>query len=175
MWTFQNGMASRFGGILSRCRGSVPSARTRRQLRLTRRWRRARRTARWLRPGVSSCRRSSAMRTTISPIRSRGGPCDICGQPLVADEQRRHAGCRKLAQRRATERGYAAVGARKAADAWLFKADARWSSLPELRRQRQAAGLCVVCGLVRQDGRHWCCSREHEKLRRHTLHRVLAS
>ena len=65
------------------------------------------------------------------PIQRR--PCDICGQPLVADEQRRHAGCRKLAQRRATERGYAAVGARKAADAWLFKADARWSSLPELR------------------------------------------
>ena len=33
------------------------------------------------------------------PIQRR--PCDICGQPLVADEQRRHAGCRKLAQRRA--------------------------------------------------------------------------
>jgi hypothetical protein len=105
------------------------------------------------------------------PIQRR--PCDICGQPLVADEQRRHAGCRKLAQRRATERGYAAVGARKAADAWLFKADARWSSLPELRRQRQAAGLCVVCAHDRPADRHWCCSREHEKLRQHTLHRVL--
>ena len=107
------------------------------------------------------------------PIQRR--PCDICGQPLVADEQRRHAGCRKLAQRRATERGYAAVGARKAADAWLLTADARWSSDPELRRQRQAAELCVVCAHDRPADRHWCCSREHKKLRRHTLHRVLAA
>ena len=59
------------------------------------------------------------------------------------------------------------VTRKRDAEAWLRTGDARWSSDPELRRQRQAAGLCVVCGLARQDGRHWCCSREHEKLRRH--------
>ena len=123
--------------------------------------------------------------------------CDVCGEPMLADELGlRHAGCRaeherQRGRRRRTEareldwhhqarvvtrqQTNVRVTRKREAEAWLLTADARWSSDPELRRQRQAAGLCVVCALVRQDGRHWCCSREHEKLRRHTLHLVLAA
>ena len=122
--------------------------------------------------------------------------CDVCGEPMLADELGlRHAGCRAEYERQrgrrrrteARERDWhhparvvtrqqtnVRVTRKREADAWLRTDDARWSSLPELRRQRQAAGLCVVCALARQDGRHWCCSREHEVLRRHTLRRVLS-
>ena len=104
------------------------------------------------------------------PIRVR--PCSGCGGPLDGASSR-CAACRTAAgaqqQRRALQRRQ-----RRAVDkAWLLTADARWSSDPELRRQRQAAGLCVVCAHDRPADRHWCCSREHEKLRQHTLHRVL--
>ena len=76
------------------------------------------------------------------PIRVR--PCSGCGGPLDGASSR-CAACRTAAgaqqQRRALERRQ-----RRAVDkAWLLTADARWSSDPELRRQRQAAGLCVVC------------------------------
>ena len=63
---------------------------------------------------------------------------------------------------------------KRVAEAWLRTSDARWSSLPKLRRLRQAAGLCVVCAHDRPADRHWCCSKAHEKLRQHTLRRVLA-
>ena len=99
------------------------------------------------------------------PIRVR--PCSGCGGPLDGASSR-CAACRTAAGAQQQRRQRRAVD-----KAWLLTADARWSSDPELRRQRQAAGLCVVCALARQDGRHWCCSRAHEKLRQHTLHRVL--
>ena len=107
----------------------------------------------------------------VEPIQRR--PCDICGEPLVGGEQRRHAGCRKLRTRLRIEREYVLVGSQKAVDAWIREPDARWSSRPDLRRMRQGAGLCVVCGEDRPGARYWCCSEAHEKLRRWTLRRVL--
>ena len=95
--------------------------------------------------------------------------CHACTRSETGSRSYATSRCRAEAK----EREYAARKSRRDAEAWLRRGDARWSSDPELRRQRQAAGLCVVCGLARQDGRHWCCSREHEKLRRHTLRRVL--
>ena len=121
--------------------------------------------------------------------------CDVCGEPMTEDERGlRHVGCRAEHERRrfrdrrteareldwhhparavTRQQTNVRVTRKLDAEAWLRTDDARWSSDPELRRQRQAAGLCVVCALARQDGRHWCCSRAHEKLRRHTLHLVL--
>ena len=112
-----------------------------------------------------------AKRHLAAPIRRR--PCDVCGDPLCTGNQVRHERCRAEAKAKAKEREYAARKSRRDAEAWLRRGDARWSSDPELRRQRQAAGLCVVCAHDRPADRHRCCSREHEVLRRHTLRRVL--
>lgn len=43
---------------------------------------------------------------------------------------------------------------------------ADWESDPQVRRDRKAQGLCVVCGKVRPPGRAWTCSPEHERKRR---------
>ena len=164
-----------FGGILSRCRGSVPSARTRRQPRLTRRWRRARRTARWLRPGVSSCRRSSAMRTTISLIRSRGGRAISAGSRWWLLTSRggtpaagswRSAGRRSVGTRR-SERGrrrmrgflrrtrggraYRSCGGsgRRQGCAWYARSPGRTGGTGAVR------GSTRSCGAIRSGGCSW--------------------
>ena len=163
-----------FGGILSRCRGSVPSARTRRQPRLMRRWRRARRTARWLRPGVSSCRRSSAMRTTISPIRSRGGRAISAGSRwwltsrggTPAAGSWRSAGRRSVGTRR-SERGrrrmrgflrrtrggraYRSCGGsgRRQGCAWCAGSSGRTGGTGAVR------GSTKSCGAIRSGGCSW--------------------
>ena len=113
-----------------------------------------------------------ARRHLAAPIRRR--PCDVCREPLGAGESVRHAACREAAKAEARRRVLDARKRRRAAEAWLRRGDARWSSDPELRRRRQVFGLCVVCALDRPADRHWCCSREHEVLRRHTLRRVLS-
>ena len=163
-----------FGGILSRCRGSVPSARTRRQPRLTRRWRRARRTARWLRPGVSSCRRSSAMRKTISPIRSRGGRAISAGSRwwltsrggTPAAGSWRSAGRRSVGTRR-SERGrrrmrgfsrrtrggraYRSCGgsARRQGCAWCAGSSGRTGGTGAVRGSTRSCGAirCIECSV----------------------------
>ena len=120
--------------------------------------------------------------------------CDVCGEPMTEDELGlRHVGCRaeherrRFRDRRAEARELdwhhpervktrqqtnVRVTRKREAEVRLRTGDARWSSELLLRRQRQVAGLCVVCGQARQDGRKWCCSKAHEKLRRHTLRRV---
>ena len=52
-----------------------------------------------------------------------------------------------------------------------LRVDAVWYGADGLgiRKLRQRAGVCVVCCQQRPPGRFWCCSYEHELLRREQL------
>ena len=80
-------------------------------------------------------------RHLAEPIRRQ---CPGCGKRLAGAE-RRCGACRTVAAAERAERAVAERSRRVDADAWLLTADARWSSLPDLRRERRRRVLCVVC------------------------------